>query len=149
MMNNKLKYLLLAAAALLLQGRALADDTDLFASTKPAKPANILLIFDNGASFSKSVSGADCGINSSTGLVTVGASVPAADKTLLSGTAGGIEQCAMYAALSSIGLSDNIKIGMMMFNAGSIYNPALGSFTGTCNGTTGGCMVLPMSTWNA
>jgi type IV pilus assembly protein PilY1 len=140
-----LKYLMVIAAALLLQMRAFADDTDLFASTQPSKPANILLIFDNGASFSASTTTL-CGI-SSAGVVQVGTTVTNA--TALSGSAGGIEQCAMYAALSAIAANDNVKIGMMMFNAGKIYDPTTGTFTGTCNGTVGGCMVLPLNTWNA
>jgi type IV pilus assembly protein PilY1 len=145
-MNTRiLKYLVALAALLLVHGRALAEDTDLFASTKPAKPANILLIFDNGASFGASTTDF-CNISAS-GTVTVGAAT--ADKTALGNTAGGIEQCAMYAALKSIEPSDNIKIGMMMFNAGKIYDPSTGTFTGTCNGTTGGCLVLPMRAWNA
>jgi type IV pilus assembly protein PilY1 len=141
-----LKYLLVFAAALLLQTGAWADDTDVFASTKPNKPANILLIFDNGASFSSSTGTDYCNI-SSAGVINVGASTT--DVTNLGNTAGGIEQCAMYAALSSVAVNDNVKIGMMMFNAGSIYNGSTGAFAATgCNGTTGGCLVLPMNTWN-
>jgi type IV pilus assembly protein PilY1 len=139
-----LRYLLVFAAAILLQAHAFAEDTDIFASTKPNKPANILLIFDNGASFSSSTTDY-CNI-SSAGVVSVGTST--ANVTSLGNTAGGIEQCAMYAALSTVDTNDNVKIGMMMFNAGAIYNGATGTFTGTCNGTTGGCLVLPMNTWN-
>ena len=150
MKRQTLSWFTLLMAAMLLPGRAAAEDTDLFASTRPSQPADILLIFDNGASFSASTGGLQCSINASTGAVAMSATP--ASPTALGATAGAIEQCAMYSALKSIEANDQIKIGMMMFNAGKIFDPdsgANGAFTGSCNGTVGGCVVLPMRVWSS
>lgn len=136
--------LALAATLLLLQQPALAEDTDLFASPNAVAAANILVVFDNAASFDASASQA-CSIDSS-GTVKVDGT--GTSPTALSGTAGGVEQCALYSALASLPANDTatFNIGFMMFNANGLrkYNPANNTYADCPSSGIGGCAMVDM-----
>ncbi len=103
-----------------------AEDTDIY-SDKPrtGDVPNVLLVLDNAANFSASAG-----------------SCTYVDKTApsLNGTAGGIEQCALYNVVS--GLPDGaINIGVMVFNDNNMrdINGA------NCGGANGGCLAVPLT----
>lgn len=126
---------------------AFAEDTDLFASPNTAAAANILLVFDNGASFDAS-SSQSCSIDSA-GTVKVDGT--GTSPTALSGSAGGIEQCAIYAALAALPAADTpvFNVGFMMFNATGLqkFDPTIttgNAFSNCPSSGIGGCNIVPV-----
>lgn len=108
-----------------------AEDIDIYSGLGGAagKP-NVLIVFDNAANFSSNAAGSTCIID---GVATE-----------LSGTVGGIEQCAFYNVISALPTDSSgnalINIGMMVYNANNIrdINEA------NCGGSDGGCLVQPL-----
>ena len=143
----------LLAAVLVLTGvQARAADIDLFAGVRPAgaDAPNVLIVLDNAANFSASVAEMRCSITTN-GVVTVDGT--GAAPTKLDGTAGAVEQCALYGAIQSLEAKSDatINIGVMGFNAGGMkqFNPADNTFSAACVGGTGGCLLMPLSPLNA
>ena len=134
-MKNQLVKSLLIASVLVFNLSAMAEDIDLFVGP-PASATdlpNLMIVLDNAAGFSASASGASCIIDGSANS--------------LAGTAGGIEQCAIYNVITGIKpLEDDavdkpiVNIGMMMYNAGNIKDIN----NANCGGTYGGCLVQPL-----
>jgi type IV pilus assembly protein PilY1 len=143
-LHRLLKFLPILLASALLQRPALAEDTDLFASPNSVAAANILVVFDNGASFDASASQA-CSIDAN-GTVAVDGT--GTSPTALSGTAGGVEQCALYSALNSLpaNTAATFDIGFMMFNATGLnrYDPTNNTFSACPSSGLGGCAVVNM-----
>ena len=108
-----------------------AEDIDIYSGLGGAagRP-NVLIVFDNAANFSSNAAGSTCIID---GVATA-----------LSGTVGGIEQCAFHSVISALPTDSNgdalINIGMMVYNANNIrdINEA------NCGGSNGGCLVQPL-----
>lgn len=146
MKNLTLKSMLIATL-LLFQQAAMAEDIDLFMGFAPSETdrPNVMIILDNAANFSATGAGA-----SST--CTIGGFTNS-----LSGTTGGVEQCALYKVISELEVpvvagvdKPLLNIGMMVYNANGIrdinysiighpeYNNA------NCSGTVGGCLVVPL-----
>lgn len=123
----------LTVAFFLAANAAYAEDIDLFVA--PAEltpdPPNLLLVLDNAANFSSSAAGNTCIID---GVATA-----------MSGTVGGIEQCALYTVISGLDTSADsatVNIGVMVYKANNVkdYNGD------ACQGgeNAGGCLVYPI-----
>jgi type IV pilus assembly protein PilY1 len=143
-LKRLLSLLAVLAAGVLLQRPAFAEDTDLFASPNAVAAANILVVFDNAASFDASAS-QPCSIDSS-GTVKVDGT--GNSPTALSGSAGGVEQCALYSALASLpaNTTATFNIGFMMFNATGLkkYDPTNDSYASCPSSGIGGCAMVDM-----
>lgn len=134
-MKNRFQQGVLAASLLALQLPAMADDTDLFMGVPPSADdlPNVMLILDNAANFSANADGAECVID---GVATN-----------LSGTVGGIEQCALYKVIESLPttnatlkLTYTVNIGMMVYNDTGIKDID----NANCGGSNGGCLAVPL-----
>jgi type IV pilus assembly protein PilY1 len=108
-----------------------AEDIDIYSGLGGAAGVpNVLIVFDNAANFSSNAAGSTCIIN---GVATA-----------LSGTVGGIEQCAFYNVINALPTDSSgnalINIGLMVYNANNIrdINEA------NCGGSNGGCLVQPL-----
>ncbi len=103
-----------------------AEDIDVYAdnSSETGVP-NVLLILDNAANFSASA--ASCTYSDGT--------APS-----LNGTAGGIEQCAIYNVISSLP-AGTVNVGLMVYNANNIRDIN----NANCGGSDGGCLVQPLA----
>jgi type IV pilus assembly protein PilY1 len=130
-LSKKLRNLLLAAS-LLIPTVAIADDIDLFqgGADITGNVPNMLIVLDNAANFSSNAAGApECIVD---GVVF---------QTPMTGTVGGIEQCAIYTVIN--GLPDGVvKIGFMVYNGNNIrdYN------NNVCgDGSNGGCLAYPLT----
>ncbi len=140
-----------AALALLSSMSSKGADIDLFAGAAPtgADAPHVLFVLDTAANFSASVSDQRCSITAAGVVKTDGTGTA---PTNLDGTAGAVEQCAMYAAISSLDATSTVlaHIGIMGFNANGMkqFNPSTNTFT-TCTGSTGGCLLMPISQLNA
>ncbi|WP_341902950.1 PilC/PilY family type IV pilus protein [Polaromonas sp. YR568] len=103
-----------------------AEDIDVYADNSGATGVpNVLLILDNAANFSS---------NAGTCTYSDG-TAPS-----LNGTAGGIEQCAIYNVISSLP-ADTVNIGLMVYNANNIRDIN----NANCGGSDGGCLVQPLT----
>ncbi|MDO8456408.1 MAG: PilC/PilY family type IV pilus protein [Burkholderiaceae bacterium] len=114
------------AASLLTQ----AADIDIYSDNSgTAGVPNVLLVLDNGANFSSAA--ANCTyVNDG----TAGGTTPS-----LNGTAGGIEQCAIYNVVSSLP-AGSVNLGLMLYNGSNIRDvDGL-----NCNGSNGGCLAQPL-----
>nr|MDP2192431.1 PilC/PilY family type IV pilus protein [Rhodoferax sp.] len=143
----------LLAATLVLTGvQARAADIDLFAGVRPAgvDAPNVLIVLDNAANFSASVTEMRCSITAG-GVVKVDGTGTA--PTNLDRTAGAVEQCALYSAIQSLEAKSDatVNLGLMGFNAGGMkqFNPASNTFSAACVGGTGGCLLMPLTPLNA
>lgn len=86
---------------------AMAEDTDLFVrASNTAQPPDVLLVIDNAANFSSSANSPDPCIIDGT-------------PTALSGTAGGIEQCALYSTIAALD-PGSVNIGIMVYRDTSV-----------------------------
>ncbi|HXD42083.1 MAG TPA: pilus assembly protein PilY [Ramlibacter sp.] len=125
-----------------------AADIDLFAwaNTTSVSAANVLLVMDNAANFSASVTEQRCSITAG-GVVDVTGSGTA--PTQLDKTAGAVEQCALYSVVKSLSTATGtLNIGVMMFagsNSSDLhqFNAVTNTFSAPCSGT-GGCLVMPI-----
>lgn len=133
---------------------AQAEDIDLFVGVDQAGEAssNVLFVLDNGANWASNVSDKRCNI-SSTGEVRTDGSGAAGDFTHLDKTSAAIQQCAMYAALKDIDVSEGgaIRLGVLGFNATGLtsYDPVTNTSSTSCTGGTGGCVLLPFTVLDA
>ena len=131
-MRSRFLLMLLTALLSILHLSARAEDIDLFTGTTADQTLapNLLLILDNAANFSSNAAGSTCIIE---GVATA-----------MSGTVGGVEQCAIYSVVSSLVLtgSASVNLGIMVYNANNIVDwqgqpcPSSG---------VGGCVVYPLT----
>lgn len=152
-MNYQFLRAFLAGGLTLWVVHTQAADIDLFAGVPidATDGAQILFVLDNAANFSASVTELRCSITAA-GVVDTSGNGTA--PTALDRTAGAIEQCALYAALSAVSTNASgaaINIGVMGFNANGMkqFNPATNSFSAGCVGGTGGCLLMPMVPFNS
>lgn len=114
-----------------LAGRA--DDIDIYDGNNTGHAPNLLIVLDNAANFSASAG--NCTYDDDGTAPT------------LNGTAGGIEQCAIYNVINSLDVnadgSAKVNIGMMFFNA------SFGTSYGCASGGNGGCLVKPLTPMTA
>jgi type IV pilus assembly protein PilY1 len=150
-MKKLLVKVLLVFASLLAGTWAKAADTDLFGlGIGAGGAANVLLIMDNAANFSASVSSQRCSISppladGSPGIIKTDGT--GAFPTGLDGKAGAVQQCALYGAIASLGASATatLNIGIMAYNDGmKDYNPLTDQFSSNCTGSVGGCLIVPI-----
>ena len=115
---------------------AVAEDIDLFvgASATATDLPNVMIIIDNAANFSSSAS-----------IINSTCIIEGATNTL-SGTAGGVEQCALYNVFSSVdATTPTFNLGVMVYNANNIRDIN----NANCGGSNGGCLAQPLVTFNA
>lgn len=131
MKTIKVALLCLSVALMGISAVSKAEDIDIYSGLGGAAGIpNVLIVFDNAANFSSNAAGSTCIID---GVATA-----------LSGTVGGIEQCAFYNVISALptdpGGNALINIGMMVYNANNIrdINGA------NCGGSDGGCLAQPL-----
>lgn len=111
---------------------AMAEDIDLFLGGTPGTGdlPNLLIILDNAANFEAKAAACSYEGDSSS--------------PSLSGTAGGIEQCALHNVIRSLPVKADgsaiINIGMMGYNATNIRDIN----NANCGGTNGGCLMVPL-----
>lgn len=124
---------LIASLALLLVTclSAQAEDIDLYSAGGGSSAIpNVLIVFDNAANFSSNAAGSSCVID---GVATE-----------LSGTVGGIEQCAFYNVIKALPVDSRgnpvVNIGMMVYNANNIRDIN----NENCGSADGGCLVVPL-----
>ena len=124
--------LALMLAAVSLPRAAMAEDIDLFLGGTPGTGdlPNLLIVLDNAANFEASA--AACSYEGDT-------STPS-----LSGTAGGIEQCALHNVIRSLPVKADgsaiMNIGLMAYNATNIRDIN----NTNCGGANGGCLMVPL-----
>lgn len=133
----------LTAALLALPLPTMAEDIDLFVGIPPsaADAPNVLLVLDNAANFSSSAAGSTCIID---GVAT-----------LLSGTVGGIEQCALYKVIESLPTTTDpdtgadivlLNVGVMAYNSNNVVD----HLNAPCqDGGVGGCLLYPITALTA
>lgn len=135
----------LAIGLLVAAGASQADDIDLFHKIDlPGAKPNVLFVIDNAANFSASA--ATCKYVDGT-------------SPTLDGTAGGIEQCALYNVIEALppavdkdgniiygpdGIPElAVNIGFMAYNANNIRDISGTNCGGS--GAVGGCLMVPLS----
>ncbi|HYR05921.1 MAG TPA: hypothetical protein VEP71_04490, partial [Gallionella sp.] len=138
--------ILLAASLVAASLAAPAEDIDLFMGYPPGTKElpNVMIVLDNAANFSSN--------DPSAGAAQSTCTIDGQTNTL-TGTVGGIEQCALYKVISDIPTSDpndasvtaTVNIGMMVYNATNIRDVN----NANCGGTVGGCLAQPLITLNA
>jgi type IV pilus assembly protein PilY1 len=124
---KKIQRLILLVAGLMTGYSATlhAEDIDLYADPSTSGNPNVLIVLDNAANFSAGAATCKYVDNTSPSL---------------NGTAGGVEQCAIYNVISA--LPDNaVNVGIMVFNANNIRDYK----NENCGGTEGGCLVYPLT----
>jgi type IV pilus assembly protein PilY1 len=112
---------------------ARAEDIDIYSGLGTATNVpNVMIVMDNAANFSSSASGASCVID---GVATA-----------MSGTVGGIEQCALYNVVLNLPTnadgSARINLGLMVYNSNNIRD-VNNQNCGTLS-STGGCLAQPL-----
>jgi type IV pilus assembly protein PilY1 len=155
-MKKHLLKSLLSVTLLAISVSTVAEDIDLFISTPPSSTVdapNVLLIIDNGANFSANVSDQVCRISAAGEVSTTTSALSASDNTALNGTAGAVEQCALYSVIKGMDVSSGVKvnIGVMVFNANGLkdFNAATNTFSSNCASGNGGCLIVPIVPLNA
>ena len=146
----------LTMLALLASLSAKGADIDVFAGAAPTgtDAPHVLLVMDNGASFSASNTSFRCSITA-TGVVTTNDTAAANTYTALDGKNAAVEQCALYTVISSLDTSTTtVNVGIMVFNSTGqkSYDPLTNTFTTSCidsNGGNGGCLIMPIVPINA
>ncbi len=146
----------LTTLALLASLSAKGADIDVFAGAAPTgtEAPYVLLVMDNGASFSASNTSFRCSITAA-GVVTTNDTADASTYTALDGKNAAVEQCALYSVISSLDTSTTtVNVGIMVFNSTgqTSYDPLTNTFTTSCmdsNGGNGGCLIMPIVPINA
>lgn len=103
-----------------------AEDIDIYSDNAgTTSPPNVLFVLDNAANFEAAAG--NCTYTDGT--------APS-----LNGSAGGVEQCALYNVISSLP-EGSVNIGLMVYNNNGIrdINDA------NCGGSEGGCLVQPLA----
>jgi type IV pilus assembly protein PilY1 len=126
-------------------------DIDLFASVAltGADAPQVLLVMDNGASFSSVNSTFRCSITTAGVVKTDGTG---GAPTQLDGKNAAVEQCALYSVIQSLDTTTTaIKVGIMVFNSTGqkSYDPETNTFSAPCSGGNGGCLIMPIVPVNA
>ncbi|WBY01581.1 PilC/PilY family type IV pilus protein [Ramlibacter tataouinensis] len=129
---KKMQGLILAAMVLAsgYSASLRAEDVDIYVGgAATTGTPNVLLVLDNAANFEASAE--NC--------TYVDGTAPS-----LNGTAGGVEQCAIYNVVSSLP-AGAVNLGLMVYNAGNIrdINGA------NCGGSNGGCLMVPLTEMTA
>jgi len=135
-MNVRYLGIFLAASLLAVFRPAMADDTDLFVrASNSSQPPDVLFVIDNAANFSASAPASNnCTL--------------AGSLNSLSGTVGGIEQCALHQVIDALD-PDSVNIGIMVYNASNVVDfQGVQCFTIVAS-KPGGCLVYPMQLMNA
>lgn len=138
-MKQRTRTLLALAIAgvLALTSPGQAEDIDLYSATSSSVDLpNLLIVIDNAANFSSATSNCTYSDGSS---------------PTLNGTAGGIEQCALYNVINSLplnGTAATVNVGIMMYNSSNLASNA---FYPNCLGTNGqgGCLMFPVTAMDA
>lgn len=130
-MNNTFFKSLFAITLLAFNSFSVAEDIDLFvgATTSGTDLPNVLLVIDNAANFSNTATGTSntCIIGGATNT--------------LSGTAGGVEQCALYNVIDALdATTPTVNLGIMMYSTTSVYK----SNNVPCTSSLGACLVQPL-----
>jgi type IV pilus assembly protein PilY1 len=139
-MSASYRTLLLAAALLLIQGRAASEDIELFVQpNEEVDPPAVLFVIDNGANFSAVADTGTCEL--------------AGAPNSLAGTAGGIEQCALHQVIEALPES-SVRIGVMVWNDPNVLDYENQHCNGTLDNepdpnTPGGCLVYPITLMDA
>lgn len=112
------------------QVKVWAEDIDLYSAiASNAGVPNVLFVLDNAANFESNA--AACTYSDST-------------SPSLNGTAGGIEQCALYNVVNSLPVNSDgtgvVNIGLMAYNATNIRDLN----NANCGGSNGGCLMVPL-----
>jgi type IV pilus assembly protein PilY1 len=107
-----------------------AEDIDIYSNnTSNLGRPNVLLVLDNAANFSADA--ASC--------TYVDGTAPS-----LNGTAGGIEQCALYNVVYGLPVNADgsgvVNIGLMAYNANNMRD----IHNANCGGSNGGCLMVPL-----
>ena len=109
----------------------------------------MLFVFDTGANFSSEAKSVLCYINGTTRKAQA-TSGTGFTETKLSGSAAGVQQCALYSVISNLTTEQlqNLRNGIMGFNvsgkAMKSYNPASNTWS-ECTKGDGGCLLIPLS----
>ena len=108
-----------------------AEDIDIYSdNAASAGVPNVLFVLDNAANFSASAPSCSY-VNDG----TAGGTVPS-----LNGTAGGIEQCALYNVIKGLP-EGSVNIGLMVYNDNGMRD-----FQGAnCASANGGCLAQPLT----
>lgn len=140
LMKNNFFKKLLVATLFIFHSLALAEDIDLFVGVPVSAGdlPNLMIVMDNAANFSSNAPGSTCVIDGVT--------------TALSGTVGGIEQCALYKVIKDLPphLDDPdtvkpvVNIGMMVYNDNDIKNSSNEGCFKEGGTAAGGCLVQPL-----
>lgn len=152
MRSVRIKFWMMAMA-LLASMAAKGADIDLFAGAAPtgADAPYVLLVMDNGASFSANNNDFRCSITTA-GVVTTDGTAAASTYTALDKKNAAVEQCALYSVISSLDISTTtVHIGIMVFNSTGqkSYDPVTDTFSSSCPGGDGGCLIMPIVAINA
>lgn len=103
-----------------------AEDTDIYSdNAATTSPPNVLFVLDNAANFEAAAG--NCTYTDGT--------APS-----LNGSAGGVEQCALYNVISSLP-EGSVNIGLMVYNNNGIRDIN----NANCGGSEGGCLVQPVT----
>jgi len=130
MKSFRLLMLCMTVSLLGLSSMTRADDIDVYSDNAGSTGVpNVLLVLDNGANFSSSAPTCSY-VNDG----TAGGTVPS-----LNGTAGGIEQCAIYNVVSGLP-AGSVNLGLMVFNDNNIRDID----NANCGSANGGCLVQPL-----
>jgi len=138
-MSASYRTLLAAAALLLIQGRAASEDIELFVQqNEDTDPPAVLFVIDNGANFSASAATGTCTLRGATNTLT--------------GTAGGMEQCALHQVIEQLP-ENSVRIGVMVWNDPNVLDYENEHCNGTVDNepnssTPGGCLVYPLKLMN-
>lgn len=115
-----------------------AEDIDIYSGLGTiGNVPNVLLVLDNAANFSSSSAGSTCIIDGAA--------------TAMSGTVGGIEQCALYNVINELPVnpdgSARVNIGVMVYNSNNIRDVN----NANCGATSsvGGCLAQPLIAMDA
>jgi type IV pilus assembly protein PilY1 len=130
-MKKQFSKILMMLALSAAQWSAQADAIDLFAGVPNSTGAsNLLFVIDNAANFSSNAAGSTCIIDGT--------------QTELSGTVGGVEQCALHAAISALDLSKvSLQVGIMMYKTNGVVDYKGVACPGGQN--AGGCLLYPLA----
>ena len=126
-MKNSRTFLLGLMLALLgVASFVHAEDIDIYSDNAgTTSPPNVLFVLDNAANFEAAAG--NCTYTDGT--------APS-----LNGSAGGVEQCALYNVISSLP-EGSVNIGLMVYNSGNIRDID----NANCGGSEGGCLVQPVT----
>src|SRR5512143_2903921 len=118
MITKRLALISLFAGLQVLSAASRADDIDIYSGLGSAvNTPNVLFVMDNSANFEASSGGVTCKQQADGSLAINAVS---GTPTQMSGTVGGIEQCALYNVLANLPVNADgtarLNIGFMVYN---------------------------------